>query len=77
MAASALISMQSPQSTHPAIQADAELWTSPDPTPVTVSPHLKLLLLSNVVQVANSGQDRTCFYVHFSTCKLHCSIYCW
>ncbi|DBB11207.1 TPA: hypothetical protein ACH3X3_006656 [Trebouxia sp. C0006] len=35
MAASALASMQSPQSTHPAYQADAELWASPDSTQVT------------------------------------------
>ncbi|KAL0044866.1 hypothetical protein WJX82_000520 [Trebouxia sp. C0006] len=34
MAASALVSMQSPQSTYPAILADAELWTSPDSTQV-------------------------------------------
>ena len=72
MAASALASMQSPQSTHPAIQADAELWALPDSTRVTVSPHLELLLRSIAGQIAHSGQDRTCWYVHSSTCKLHC-----
>ena len=55
MAASALVSMQSPQSTYPAIQADAELWTSPDSTRVMVSPHLELLLHSIAGQIANSG----------------------
>ncbi|KAL0018487.1 hypothetical protein WJX77_011373 [Trebouxia sp. C0004] len=37
MAASALVSMQSPQSTYPAIQADAELWASPDSALVTMN----------------------------------------
>ena len=46
MAASALVSVQSPQSTYPAFQADAELWASPDSALVTVSPHLELLLSS-------------------------------
>ncbi|KAL0024333.1 hypothetical protein WJX79_010756 [Trebouxia sp. C0005] len=42
MAASAFISTQSPQSMHPAIQADAELWASPDPTRVMEHDHSEM-----------------------------------
>ena len=77
MAASAFISTQSPQSMHPAIQADAELWASPDPTRVMVSLQMRLLRRSVARQIAISGQDKTCLYVRFSTCKLHCAIGLW